>query len=108
MALKELPNGSFPLHHSGRGSQYYSHIYVEKLKAHGISISRPKEMHFYKNANAERLNGILKQEYGLDCSFRNKKQAVAAIDEAVFLYNNYRHHTCLNYETPENMHRRVA
>jgi transposase InsO family protein len=46
-----------------------------------------EEMHCYENAHAERLNGILKQEYGLGCSFRSKKQALAAVREAVFLYN---------------------
>jgi transposase InsO family protein len=60
-----------------------------------------EEMHCYENALAERLNGILKQEYGLGCAFRSKKQALAAIDQAVFLYNTARPHTALNYETPE-------
>jgi transposase InsO family protein len=67
-----------------------------------------EEMHCYENAHAERLNGILKQEYGLGCSFSRKKRALEAIDEAVFLYNTSRPHLSLNYETPEKMHRRVA
>jgi transposase InsO family protein len=50
----------------------------------------------------------LKQEYSLGCSFRTKKQALAAIGEAVFLYNTRRPHLALNYETPEKMHRMVA
>jgi transposase InsO family protein len=67
-----------------------------------------EEMHCYENARAERLNGILKQEYGLGYSFRRKKQALVAIDEAVFLYNTMRPHLALNYETPDKMHRKVA
>jgi transposase InsO family protein len=62
----------------------------------------------YENARAERLNGILKQEYGLGCAFRNKEQALAAVDEAVFVYNTKRPHLALNYETPEKMHRKAA
>jgi transposase InsO family protein len=108
MALGEVPVGSFPVHHSDRGGQYCSHRYVEKLKAHGLSISMTEEMHCYENAPAERLNGILKQEYGLGYSFRSKEQALAAVSEAVFLYNTRRPHRALNYETPENMHCRVA
>jgi transposase InsO family protein len=108
MALRELPLGVFPVHHSDRGCQYCSHRYVEKLKAHGLSIRRHEEMHCYENAHAERLNGILKQEYGLGCSFRSKKQALAVVDEAVFLYNTKRPHLALNYETPEKMHPRIA
>jgi transposase InsO family protein len=67
-----------------------------------------EELHRYENARAERLNGILKQEYGLGVSLRSKQQAFRAIDEAVVLYNTRRPHTALNFETPENMHRRVA
>jgi transposase InsO family protein len=108
MALSELPKGAFPVHHSDRGCQYCSHLYVEKLHAHGLAVSMTEEMHCYENACAERLNGILKQEYSLGCSFRNKKQALAAVDEAVLLYNTKRPHLSLNYETPEKMHRKVA
>jgi transposase InsO family protein len=67
-----------------------------------------EERHCYENAHAERLNGILKQEYGLGCSFRSKKQALVAVDEGVFLYNTKRPHMALNYETPEKMHHGVA
>jgi transposase InsO family protein len=62
----------------------------------------------YENARAERLNGILKQEYSLGCSFRSRKQALAVIDEAVSRYNTRRPRLSLNYETPETMRRRVA
>ncbi|MDR2096280.1 MAG: integrase core domain-containing protein [Treponema sp.] len=54
------------------------------------------------------LKGILKQEYGLGCSFKSKKQALVAVREAMFLYNTRRPHLALNYETPEKMYRRVA
>jgi transposase InsO family protein len=107
-ALSELSKGTFPVHHSDRGCQYCSHRYVEKLRAHGLVVSMTEELHCYENAHAERLNGILKQEYSLGCSFRSKQQALAAVDEAVFLYNTKRPHLSLNYETPEKTHRRVA
>jgi transposase InsO family protein len=108
MALKELPLGVFPVHHSDRGCPYCSHRYVEKLKAPGRSIRITEEMHCDENAHAERLKGIVKQEYGFGSSFRSKKQALVAVDEGVFLYNTKRPHRARNYETPEKMHRRVA
>jgi transposase InsO family protein len=108
MALAELPEEAFPVHHSDRGCQYCSHRYVDKLKARGLGVSMTEEAHCYENANAGRLNGVLKQEYGLGFSFRSKKRALAAIDEAVFLYNTRRPHQSLNYETPEKTHRKVA
>jgi transposase InsO family protein len=108
MALRDLPPGAVPVHHSDRGCQYCSHRYVERLQARGLGISMTEELHCYENAHAERLNGILKQEYGLGYSFRRKQQALEAIDEGVFLYNTKRPHLSLNYETPENMHRKIA
>jgi transposase InsO family protein len=126
MALTELPEGAFPVHHSDRGCQYCSHLYVGKLTERGLTVRRPEEAHCYENAKAERLNGILKQEYSLGCSFRTKKQfqrlrcslwhgkesrrqqALAAIGEAVFLYNTRRPHLALNYETPEKKYSEAA
>jgi transposase InsO family protein len=67
-----------------------------------------EELHCYENAHAERLNGILKQEYGLGVSLRNKKQALRAVDEAVALYNTRRPHVALNFEPPEKRHRNIA
>jgi transposase InsO family protein len=67
-----------------------------------------EEPHCYENARAERLNGILKQEYSLGCSFRSKKQALAAVEEAVSRYNTRRPRLSLGYATPETMHRRAA
>jgi transposase InsO family protein len=96
------------VHHSDRGCQYCSHRYVGKLRERGLAVSMTEELHCYENANAERLNGILKQEYGLGISLRSKKQALRAVDEAAFLYNIRRPHLALDFETPENRHRRVS
>jgi transposase InsO family protein len=107
-ALVQLPEGAHPVRHSDRGCQYCSHLYVEKLRARGLAVSMTEETRCYENAVAERVNGILKQEYGLGCTFRWKKQALAAIDGAVFLYNTARPHLSLNYETPEKTHRKAT
>ena len=104
-AVNELPPDTFPMHHSDRGSQYCSHLYTEKLCDYGMSISMTEEMHCYENAMAERVNGILKQEYGLGMTFRNKQQAINSIEQAVFLYNNRRPHTALKFRTPNEVHK---
>jgi transposase InsO family protein len=108
MALASLGNGAKPVHHSDRGCQYASHLYVDTLKEAGLQISMTEVLHCYENAMAERVNGILKQEYYLGSCFRNKQQAKAAIIEAIYLYNTRRPHTSLGYETPEKMHRDAA
>ena len=107
-AVKDLPLNTFPLHHSDRGSQYCSHLYTGKLQGYGLGISMTEEMHCYENALAERVNGILKQEYGLGSTFLNKQQAIDSIDQAVMLYNTRRPHTALKYKTPEEVHENVA
>ena len=53
---------------------------------------------------AERLNGILKQEYGLGQTFRSKGEAIRAAKEAVLLFNTQRPHTSLGYHVPEAVH----
>lgn len=108
MALEQLPAGQAPVHHSDRGCQYCSHLYVGKAREHGLTISMTEENHCYENALAERVNGILKQEYWLGGCFRTKAQALAAVAEAVWLYNHRRPHQALNYKTPEEVHQRAA
>lgn len=106
-AAKELVDGLYPVHHSDRGSQYCSHLYTGRLREYGLGISMTEEMHCYENAKAERVNGILKQEYYLGGSFRTKQQALASIDQAVVLYNTRRPHLSLNYKTPEEAHEKL-
>lgn len=107
-ALADLPEGSYPIHHSDRGCQYCSHDYVQRLTDHCLSPSMTEENHCAENATAERLNGILKQEYGLGWTFRTRAQARAAVEQAVWLYNNRRPHTSLGLKTPAQAHGRAA
>lgn len=96
------------IHHSDRGSQYCCRDYTDYLKKSGFLISMTEENHCYENAKAERVNGILKQEYGLGRVFKTKKEAVKAVNEAINLYNNFRPHASLKYETPEAVHSKYA
>ena len=106
-AVKELVDGLFPVHHSDRGSQYCSHLYTGRLREYGLGISMTEVMHCYENAKAERVNGILKQEYFLGGRFRTKAQAIEAIEQAIWLYNTRRPHLALGYRTPEEVHNKL-
>jgi putative transposase len=108
MALRELPGNCFPIHHSDRGSQYCCHEYVEKLQARELAISMTEQNHCYENAHAERVIGILKQEYEMDATFKTKRQAREAFKQAVNLYNYRRPHLSLKYEVPAEVHGRAA
>lgn len=104
MALAQLPAGATPLHHSDRGTQYCCGDYVALLEARQLAVSMTEENHCYENARAERLNGILKQEYGLGSELASHREAIAAVAEAVRLYNGRRPHAALGYRTPDQTH----
>ena len=103
-ALKSLPAGHNLIHHSDRGIQYCSHEYTKLLKKNGVKISMASKGDCYENALAERVNGILKQEYYLDVTFFDVKHAKKACRDAIFIYNNHRLHMALNYKIPEYVH----
>jgi len=88
------------IHHSDRGVQYCSHMYVNELKKRGIKISMTEENHCYENAVAERVNGILKDEFYLDQCFFSTMHAKKATKSAIKIYNNKRLHLSLGYKTP--------
>lgn len=108
MALRQLPEGRWPIHHSDRGSQYCCHEYVEVLQSNHLPISMTEANHCYENSHAERVNGILKSEYNLDARFRSKAQARHAIEQAILLYNKYRPHGSLRFQTPAQVHSPAA
>jgi len=104
MALSGLKGDERPIHHSDRGCQYASHDYVKRVKAAGLKMSMTEKNHSAENALAERVNGILKQEYCLDATFEIKAQARKATVQGVNLYNNRRPHTALGFKTPGDVH----
>ena len=104
MAVKQLGDCRNMIHHSDRGLQYCCGEYVRLLENAGIGISMTQENHCYENASAERLNGILKQEYGLGGCFLRKSDVAGALREAVELYNWRRPHQSLGYRVPMEVH----
>lgn len=103
-ALKDCRNPAGLIHHSDRGIQYCSKSYVGKLLKKKIRISMTEENHCYENALAERVNGILKDEYLLDSTFKDYRSALRACKEAIHLYNTRRPHWSLKLKTPEQVH----
>jgi putative transposase len=58
----------------------------------------------YDNAIAERVNGILKMELGLEKTFKNAAQAKVSVEQATDKYNNLRMHTSCEFQTPQATH----
>lgn len=104
MALAGLPAGAHPIHHSDRGCQYCCHEYVNRLRQRGLGISMTETNHCAENALAERVNGIIKSEYGLDQEFSTKDQARICVAQAIQLYNQRRPHAALHYQFPQDVH----
>jgi putative transposase len=80
------------IHHSDRGIQYSTPSYIQYTKKKGMVTSMTEDAHVYENAIAERVNGILKTEFGIDRGFKPLKEAKAVIAQSIFTYNNQRRH----------------
>ncbi len=92
------------IHHSDHGVQYTAWPYRERLREMEMLSSMGEVGNCYENALAERVNGILKCEYGLDDLFIDKEHAQKAVQEAVWLYNYERPHLALNYGKPAEIY----
>nr|WP_286298798.1 IS3 family transposase [Vibrio sp. FE10] len=91
------------IHHSDRGLQYCSNLYQEKLKKHGITPSMTDGYDCYQNALAERVNGILKQEFLLT-QCKDLRELKTLVEESIYTYNEMRPHLSLGMNTPNKMH----
>jgi transposase InsO family protein len=104
MALAGRRSKDNLIHHSDRGLQYCSAAYTGVLKHRQIQISMTQDGSPYDNAIAERINGILKDEYGLDDTFEDISQVHKAVNQAIWSYNEQRPHLSNHYLTPRQMH----
>jgi putative transposase len=103
MAIKQLPQTAYAIHHSDRGSQYCSFDYVAWLNKNNIAISMTQSGDPLENAIAERINGTIKNEL-LKESFDSLKQAKDAIAHSISVYNNIRLHLSIDMLTPSQAH----
>lgn len=104
MALAQRSSWGSLIHHSDRGLQYCSAAYTQLLHKHQVQISMTQDGSPYDNAVAERINGILKDEYGLDDSFEDMMQVQKEVMQAVSSYNEQRPHLSNYFLTPKQMH----
>ncbi len=105
MAIKQRSNRQQSLiHHSDRGLQYCSDDYQKLLKKNQIKCSMTQNSDPYENAIAERVNGILKQEFSIDKYSLNLKLIKQIVKESIEIYNNIRPHLSNYLLTPRQMH----
>jgi putative transposase len=110
MALSGLinePERHFQLvYHSDRGIQYCSHEYVKLLQDYDIKISMTENGDPLENPIAERVNGIIKEEYLQDYTVKNIYEAKEVLEFAVKLYNEERPHNSIGNLMPNQVHER--
>ncbi|SFB95645.1 Transposase InsO and inactivated derivatives [Kaistella jeonii] len=92
------------IHHSDRGLQYCSNEYQKLLENNNIKCSMTQNSDPYENAVAERINGILKQEFDIDKYDIETKLRRKIVDESIEIYNEIRPHFSNHYLTPNQMH----
>jgi len=108
MALKELPKKHELIHHSDRGIQYCSKAYIEKLESMNIRPSMTQNSDPLENSIAERVNGILKNEWLKDFDIKDYDQAKSLIKRVIKIYNERRPHLSQGYQVPSVAHEKVG
>jgi len=93
------------IHHSDRGLQYCSSLYQKVLAEYGMQPSMTDGYDCYQNALAERINGILKNEFLIE-KCNNGKELRKMIRQSIHIYNNKRPHLSLNMQTPNAKHKK--
>jgi putative transposase len=107
MALKNKTTvGNKLIHHSDRGIQYCCSEYVSLLKQNAIQISMTENGDPLENPVAERVNGIIKQEYLSHYQINSQYQAMQLLESIIKRYNEQRPHQSINMLTPDVVHQK--
>ncbi len=105
MALKNrIYDHTTVIHHSDRGIQYCCPDYTEFAQHNDMVMSTTEKHDPYENAVAERINGILKYEFGMNKTIPTLTIAQKMLEDSIAVYNNERRHRSLQMQTPTYAH----
>jgi putative transposase len=105
MAINQMPRGiKGIIHHSDRGVQYCCSDYVKVLNKNHFQISMTENSDPRENAIAERVNGILKDEWLNQMKLTSLRHATDQLEQIILIYNQNRLHGSLDMKTPEYAH----
>lgn len=104
MAVSNRVSDKPLIHHSDRGIQYAAAVYQKELQRSNITPSMTDGYDCYQNALAERMNGILKQEFLIETCSTGKELGIL-VQESVDTYNRSRPHSSLAMQTPDLIHK---
>jgi transposase InsO family protein len=95
------------IHHSDRGFQYCCDDYQKVLARKKVKCSMTESYDPYANAVAERVNGILKQEFLLEDYNVKLPVLKELVRNSIEIYNKKRPHYSCDMKTPEQMHKQA-
>ena len=104
MALNSRLYDTATIHHSDRGMQYCSQPYQQIISENGLVCSMTDGYDCYQNALAERINGILKEEFLFPLT-ENINQLRTMVKQSIDIYNRKRPHLALEMNVPEQVHK---
>ncbi len=104
MAFRQCRRGQHPIHHSDKGLQYCAKPYVEMLRRRHARISVTERRDPRNNGIAERVNGILKEEFLKHMDVR-KDNIRQVLEDVINTYHTRRPHLSLSVLTPDEVHR---
>jgi len=107
MAIKGRKSALSLIHHSDRGLQYCSKVYQDVLNINKIKPSMTDGYDCYQNALAERINGILKNEF-LIYKCKDGATLEKLIKVSIDTYNTKRPHLSLMMKTPDFIHEKTS
>ncbi len=107
MAFRQCRRGQHPIHHSDKGLQYCAKPYVEMLRRRHARISMTEGHDPRNNGIAERVNGILKEEFLKHMDVR-KDNIRQVLEDVINTYHTRRPHLSLGMLTPDEVHRGAA
>lgn len=85
--------------HSDGGGQYYCNEFKSVTRQHGM-LNSMTQTKVYENTHAERLNGIIKNNYLYPYGPTDLITLSKMLDKAVFMYNTGKPHSALGKLTP--------
>lgn len=92
------------IHHSDRGIQYCSSGYISLLRKYNVIISMTEKGDPLENPIAERINGIIKNEYLDTYQVETLHVAKQLLETVIDVYNNERPHMSIGNLTPNQVH----
>ena len=100
MAIQCRSNKKLPglIFHSDGGGQYYADQFLQLTKQYQITNSMCEFP--WQNGKAERINGVIKNNYLIHRVINNFEDLVKEVDRSVTLYNTKKPHSRLYRMTP--------